>query len=847
MSSWIDNPAQFNPYVQQQPIEAMVSVGTEKQRRYDEGIQRIQSSIDRVAGLDIARDVDKQYLQGRLDDLGSKLKFVAAGDFSDFQLVNSVTGMTSKIGKDQNIQNAVISTARYKQELAAMETAREEGKSAVQNEWDFGTKASSWLNDPNVGASFNGRFTPHLDVNKKWFETFKNLHPKFREEDIAYNQIVKEDGTIDYEAAAAMTRTSKETISAAQIENAIRATLTPEELNQLSIDGRYRYRDLQPEMMEEYVKRNANTNIRANNQKIEELQGLIGISAGNPKKIVEAERIIKELQQKNQTITKNLSEEIKSVYDNPEQMKASIYKEEAINQFAGSFAWENDKTNILTSPIIQQNNWVREHSIRLAQLRLSQDGFAWDKFTKSFDMDLKMKEYDLKMKEFTASMGGTSGVTSTLTLDTDLTKNEPPPVIKLMNDMSNIRGEIDREIKNIAKKTGASKEQVQNAVDRYLNDEDVWDKEGIIPIQFHGRVEEIRKKQRSLRIKQQDYDDVIGDKPSQFVRMREEIHGIAEGFNPVTVRMGDENITYTPQELADYIFKSQMGYDFSEREKVLDRLSKTQGSKYMSMGDLTTYAELNRQIAKFTKDITKDTDEDLNMDLAKKDIRYAPRLTDITFGEDKGGIARNRWENYALNALMIFDKELTGMKGGSSEISKSEIKTANEWLTGTSDKGKVHYKKFSYGDSRYLVLKKGDKTIKIPLSPELASQMPLQDPNEMSSEYEEVFSLQESSGGSTNPKGKYASSYFGKYDIPNVKDLDVRADFDWDEKDNTLQYVTLRLNTPMGVIPLQIKKSMPREAAMREFLQQLTDEQVKQLYLYDSRIPEDWKEVIKNL
>ena len=74
MSSWIDNPAQFNPYVQQQPIEAMVSVGTEKQRRYDEGIQRIQSSIDRVAGLDIARDVDKQYLQGRLDDLGSKLK-----------------------------------------------------------------------------------------------------------------------------------------------------------------------------------------------------------------------------------------------------------------------------------------------------------------------------------------------------------------------------------------------------------------------------------------------------------------------------------------------------------------------------------------------------------------------------------------------------------------------------------------------------------------------------------------------------------------------------------------------------------------------------------------------------
>lgn len=841
MASWTDtNPVQFTPYVQQQPIEAMVAVGGERQRRYDEGVQRIQSSIDRIAGLDIVRDVDKQYLQNKLTDLGDKLKFVAAGDFSDYQLTNAVTGMTSKVGKDKNIQNAVISTARYRSELEKMEAAREEGKSAIQNEWDFGTKASNWLNDPNVGAAFNEHYTPYTDVNKKWFETFKSLHPIFREEDIAYNQIVKADGTIDYEAAAAMTRTSKEAISAAQIENAIRASLTPEELNQLSIDGRYRFRDLQPEMMEEYVKKNADANIKANNQKIEELQGLIGMSDSNPKRVVEAERIIKELQQKNRQITKNLSEEIQSIYDNPEQVKANIYKEEAINQFAGSFAWERNKTNILTSPIIQQDNWVREHSIRLAQLKLSQDKFAWDKFRDKFDMDLKMKE-------FMTSMGGTPGITSTLPLDTDLTKGEAPPIIKLMNEMSDGRAEIDKEIRNIAKKTGASETQVRNAIDRYLNNDEVWDKEGIIPIQFHGRVEEIRKKERGLRIKQQLYDDVVGDKPSQFVRMREEIHGIAEGFNPVTVRTEGGNIIYTPQELADYIFKSRMGYDFSEKEKVLKRLSNTPGHKYMSMTDLTTYSELYRQISKFTKDIKEDTDEQLNIDLAEKDPRYLPRLTDITFADDKGGIARNRWEDYALHALSPFNKDLASMKGGSSEISKSQIKTAREWLTGTSDKGQVHYKKFSYGDSKYLVLEKGTETIKIPLTPELASQMPLQDPNEMSSEYQKVFSTQFAFEGTTNPTGKYADSYFGKYDMPSIEELDVRADFDWDENDNTAQYVTLRLNTPIGVIPLQIKKPMPREAAMREFLQQLTDEQVKQIYLRDNRIPEDWKEVIKNL
>ena len=68
MSSWSDNPellSRFNPYIQQLPTEALVSVGMEKQRRYDEGIQKIQSSIDRIAGLDIVRDIDKQYLKSK--------------------------------------------------------------------------------------------------------------------------------------------------------------------------------------------------------------------------------------------------------------------------------------------------------------------------------------------------------------------------------------------------------------------------------------------------------------------------------------------------------------------------------------------------------------------------------------------------------------------------------------------------------------------------------------------------------------------------------------------------------------------------------------------------------------
>ena len=103
MASYTDSIPKFNPYISQLPVELMSKVGMAKQQQYEQGIQKIQSTIDNVAGLEIGRDVDKQYLQSKLNALGNDLKWVGASDFSDFQLVNSVNGMTNQIVKDEYI------------------------------------------------------------------------------------------------------------------------------------------------------------------------------------------------------------------------------------------------------------------------------------------------------------------------------------------------------------------------------------------------------------------------------------------------------------------------------------------------------------------------------------------------------------------------------------------------------------------------------------------------------------------------------------------------------------------------------------------------------------------------
>ena len=49
MASFTDQISNFNPYVQQLPVEAMVQVGMQKQAQYDQGVQKIQGYIDNIA------------------------------------------------------------------------------------------------------------------------------------------------------------------------------------------------------------------------------------------------------------------------------------------------------------------------------------------------------------------------------------------------------------------------------------------------------------------------------------------------------------------------------------------------------------------------------------------------------------------------------------------------------------------------------------------------------------------------------------------------------------------------------------------------------------------------------
>ena len=857
MASYTDIAPKFNPYIQQLPIEAMVEVGMEKQKRYDEGIQKIQTNIDNIAGLDVIRDVDKTYLQSKLNELGSKLKTVAAGDFSNYQLVNSVGGMAKQIGKDATIQNAVKSTAWYRKQAQEMEKAISEGKSSQANILDFNEKASSYLNSEDVNASFSGRYTQYIDVDKKWLEVFKGLHSDLAEQDIPY--ATNADGSINRQKTAeAMQRISKETVSAAKIENAIRASLTPDEQNQLSINANYQFRNYDtPEKLAVYSNTKYNSQIESNTSLIQKLQGEVGLSTSNPEKQKQLQGIIESLESKNVQLNSDLKEELDLVMANPTLAKATIYKNGAISQFANAYAWENNKENLLENPILNAQHWEKTYAISRANQALAARAQSWKEFNDTRGYDLNKIETDLKIQKQNIELNGASSGFETYK---GQNTNVKDPLTAMANDELMYEASANAGItKMVQGIPGTNPGQIRAAIEKYKNGDANWYRIGdsnskkAIPVEWRDEVDAIiDSENKALRLKTAK-DSIFKEVDNKYKGAEEAVYNSIASLPNVTVRdRAGRAISFTAKEIASYVANrevtqtpgyggAQGAYLGSTSEKF--RRPLTEKEKLLAGGldenNKNKYFQIAKTVSSGLSKIAREKEELVQSTLLQRNGSYVPRMTTITFGSGEGDIARRSWEGIADAVLSRYEGE-----GGSEELSKSQIKTGKQWLT-TDDREKIIYKKLVQGDKTFLILGKGGEEVTIPLESSESRQLPITDRNEPNEQYRDIVKAQHLGNGSTNPTGQYNTAYFGRAQMPNTA-LDLKADLVWNKTNNLKQYVSLQLKTPNGIVPLKLEQAIDRTQAV-PYLYQLTKPQVLQLYLNSPLINEKDKETIRNL
>jgi hypothetical protein len=402
MASFTDMIPTFNPYIQQLPVEEMAMVGMEKQRRYDEGIQKIQSQIDNIAGLDIARNVDRRYLQSRLNQMGNELRTVAAGDFSNFQLVNSTGGMINQVAKDRNIINAVKSTAKYKKAIENREKYLQDGKTAPENDWLFGQEVNDWMNSKDLESQFNSDYRPYVDFRKNAREILKSINPNARIEDEAFQ--LNDKG--EYVLSDAVIRREFKGVPPEQIQQALMAGLTTADFQQMQIEGRYKYSNYSPEEFVNGVNESYSKRVDQVSSKISTIIGKKAATNNSKEK------------EKYQEMIDNYNKEIDNIqaeYDNIgkafesgdiEAAKARLFTTDFMKNFSNAFSYAEISTTYKDNPI--------------AQIKMKREQFEAtynqnERFNNQLNeyrrRTLDLKERELKSKEGSPVGGISTGLT----------------------------------------------------------------------------------------------------------------------------------------------------------------------------------------------------------------------------------------------------------------------------------------------------------------------------------------------------------------------------------------------------------------------------------------------------
>lgn len=390
MASFTDNPqalTNFNPYVSQLPVEAMVKVGMQKQQQYDEGIQKIQTNIDNIAGLDVSRDVDKAYLQSKINQLGSDTRIFAMSDFSNAQLVNSVNGMTNSIIKDPNVQNAVASTARIRKEQTFMEEERKKGTLHKNNELYFNDSLNSYLSSDKIGESFNGKYQTYTDYQKKWRDIKKDLDIKEDTTDLPFlmdkaGRYIDAKGNVlppgakpipnDY-----MIKETFKGIDPQRLKQAVMSAMDDNDYAQMKIDAYVKYRGYTPEMLADVAKERFDENEKSLVKTIDSLNILKSQNSGNQNLIDAINKQLSAATSRLESDKSEFDDSLKDLYENPEQFKNKIFAMDSINQFANSFSNISHIQQIVDSPIKKQMNEDRKYNLDV--IKFQTDNAHWDK------------------------------------------------------------------------------------------------------------------------------------------------------------------------------------------------------------------------------------------------------------------------------------------------------------------------------------------------------------------------------------------------------------------------------------------------------------------------------------
>lgn len=232
MSSAFGIAKTYNQFIPPVNLELMAQAMTLKQQNYDQGYQMIQSTIDFTKNIDLVKTEDKQYLNERITKLTNDLNSLGGVDLSS-KGVQSAYKKYLNQALDDNVMNGIVSTQKYRSFQAEVQKIQEKqpDKYSAVNEMYALRPFMQYINDGKVGSKLGDmQYTPYKDVQEKYNKLVKEYVEKSGK---------KKFTSVDPNNPYQLIETEYSGIDDFKIKTMVEAMMSPEDRNQLQINGWY--------------------------------------------------------------------------------------------------------------------------------------------------------------------------------------------------------------------------------------------------------------------------------------------------------------------------------------------------------------------------------------------------------------------------------------------------------------------------------------------------------------------------------------------------------------------------------------------------------------------------------
>lgn len=340
-----------------------------KQGKLDANRQRLQALTDQLGAIDLAKDEDKDYTEGRVQAAVNIANKYAALDLSSSGLANDLIGKLTEV-VDDNVKNAVLSTRKYRSEQAVWEKMKvDKPDDYSEDNYQYAMRnANAWLNDGQVGTEYKGGggFIKYDNYDKRLQDNIHKIADQLKA-----TWVVQENGVGMF-----IDNVTKEAVDRGRLDAALDVFIGDSGRAQMQRESWNRSRFVDEEQLAQQYNASVSKDLEQSNHYVTNLKSLRD-KEKNPKKRDEYDKALQAWEQRNGTLMSNPYEAV-----GKEGAFFSLYTNDFKGKYLDAYSYgpltikrEVDQNHVKT---MEFNEKVREFEL---------------------NYDLKLKEFDLKKQK----------------------------------------------------------------------------------------------------------------------------------------------------------------------------------------------------------------------------------------------------------------------------------------------------------------------------------------------------------------------------------------------------------------------------------------------------------------